>query len=161
MASLVTLKLNRCYAEPQDFADIVPIVILELHISRCHSNLRFLLGRLTVEDLEVHGPDLCIRRSMHIGLTLRRLTDAHFCKLKRLPLVDTCRDAGYRDLLHLARALERSFSSLEELVLDIPVSQDTHQKILQFVPAFPVLTNSHISLRANETSLGIFIPVLP
>ncbi|KAK0429975.1 hypothetical protein EV421DRAFT_1744666 [Armillaria borealis] len=47
----------------------------------------------------------------------------------------------------------RPFSSLEELVLDIPVSQDTHQDILQLVPAFPVLTSSHIGLRANKTSL--------
>ncbi|SJL17944.1 uncharacterized protein ARMOST_21515 [Armillaria ostoyae] len=33
MAFLVTLELDGCYAEPQDFADMVPIVIRELHIS--------------------------------------------------------------------------------------------------------------------------------
>ncbi len=56
MASLVTLELDRCDADPQDFADMVPIAIRDLRISRCHSNLRFLLGPLNVEGLEVHGP---------------------------------------------------------------------------------------------------------
>ncbi|PBK64948.1 hypothetical protein ARMSODRAFT_1022662 [Armillaria solidipes] len=60
-----------------------------------------------------------------------------------------------KDLLHFARALERPFSSLEKLVLDIPLSQDMHQKLLQLMLAFPVLTNSHIVSRANETSLGL------
>ncbi|PBK64961.1 hypothetical protein ARMSODRAFT_1006831 [Armillaria solidipes] len=54
MASLVTLELDRCNADPQDFADMVPITIRDLRISRCHSNLRFLLGPLNVEELEVH-----------------------------------------------------------------------------------------------------------
>ncbi len=43
---------------------------------------------------------------MPIGVTLRRLTDTDLGKLKRLRLVDTCRDEGCRDLLHLMRALE-------------------------------------------------------
>ncbi|PBK64941.1 hypothetical protein ARMSODRAFT_978635 [Armillaria solidipes] len=188
MASLVTLELNRCYVEPQDFSKIIPIVIRDLRISCCHSNLRFLLGPLTVDDLEVHGPDLDgdgtvsyeqpenygkAARTMHvtvgmwaapnapsecvpIGVTLRRLTDAHLGKFKRLCLIDTCRDAGCRDLLHLARALERPFSSLEELILDIPLSQDMHQKLIQLIPAFPVLQNSRIVSTVNETSLGHF-----
>ncbi|PBK95023.1 hypothetical protein ARMGADRAFT_1077788 [Armillaria gallica] len=130
MAPLMTMELNRCYAEPQDFAEMVPITIQKLFISRCHSNLFFLLGRLTVEDLEVHGPDLD-GECMPIGITLRRLTDAHLGKLKRLCLIDTCRDAGCRDLLHLARALKHPFLSLEELVLDIPLSQDMDQKLIQ------------------------------
>ncbi|SJL17937.1 uncharacterized protein ARMOST_21507 [Armillaria ostoyae] len=92
---------------------------------------------------------------MPIGITLLRLTDAHLGKLKRLCLVDTCRDAECRDLLHLARTLERPFSSLEKLVLDILLSQDMHQKLLQLMPAFPVLTNSHIVSRANGSSLGL------
>ncbi len=61
MASLVTLEPDRCDAEPQDFAEMI-IAIRDLRISRCHSNIRFLLGPLNVEDLEVHGPgsSLCI-----------------------------------------------------------------------------------------------------
>ncbi|KAK0184121.1 hypothetical protein F5146DRAFT_324803 [Armillaria mellea] len=158
-ASLATLELDGCYAEPQDFANMVPITILDLHISRCHSNLRFLLGPLTVENLEVHGPDLdwdC----MHIGITLRRLTDAHLSKMKRLCLVNTCGDAGCRDLVHLARALERLFSLLEELVLDIPLSQDMHRKLSELIPAFPVLTSPHIISRANETLLSMSLSFL-
>ncbi|SJL17930.1 uncharacterized protein ARMOST_21500 [Armillaria ostoyae] len=62
MASLVTLEIDRCDAEPQDFAEMLPMTIRDLRISRCHSNVHFLLGPLTVEDLEVHGPgsSLCI-----------------------------------------------------------------------------------------------------
>ncbi|SJL17923.1 uncharacterized protein ARMOST_21493 [Armillaria ostoyae] len=132
-ASLVTLELDGCYAEPQDFADMVPIAIRKLCISRCHSNLRFLLGPLTVEDLE--------RPHAHLGI------------MKRLCLVDTCRDAGCRGFLHLTRALEHPFLSLEELVLDIPLSQDLHQKLLSLMPAILTLKESHIVSRSNETSL--------
>ncbi len=62
MMSLVTLELDLCKAESQDFGDVVPIVLRDLRISVCHSNIRFLLGPLTVEDLEVNGPrlSLCI-----------------------------------------------------------------------------------------------------
>ncbi len=56
MASLVTLELDRCDAEPQDFTYMGPIVIRDLRISRCHPNMCFLLGPLIVENLEVHGP---------------------------------------------------------------------------------------------------------
>ncbi|SJL18102.1 uncharacterized protein ARMOST_21674 [Armillaria ostoyae] len=41
----------------------------------------------------------------------------------------------------------RPFSSLEELVLDLLLSQDIHQKLLQLSPAFPLLT--------SEISLGV------
>ncbi len=60
--SLVTLGLICCDVEPQDFSEMIPIIIRDLRISRCHSNMHFLLGPLTVEDLEVHGPGcfLCI-----------------------------------------------------------------------------------------------------
>ncbi|KAK0219328.1 hypothetical protein EDD85DRAFT_865972 [Armillaria nabsnona] len=105
MASLVTLESVCCDAEPQEISDMISIVIGDLCISICHSSMRFLLGPLTVEDLEVHGPDLD-RDCMPIGPTLRRLTNVHLDKLKRLYLVDACRDGGCRDLLHLARALE-------------------------------------------------------
>ncbi|KAK0431450.1 hypothetical protein EV421DRAFT_169149 [Armillaria borealis] len=152
--SLVTLELDRCDADPQDFADMVPITIRDLRISRCHLSLRFLLGPLTVENLEVHGPGLD-GECMPIGVTLRRLTDAHLGKLKKLCLVDTCLDAGCHDVLHLTRALERRFLSLEELILELPLPQDTHQKLLQLIPAFPVLKSSHIVSRANKTSLNI------
>ncbi|SJL18111.1 uncharacterized protein ARMOST_21683 [Armillaria ostoyae] len=141
-ASLVTLELDGCYAEPQDFADMVPITIQKLHISRCHSNLCFLLGPLMVEDLEVPGPDLD-GECMPIDVTLRRLTDAHLGIMKRLCLVDTCRDAGCRDFLHLTRALEGLFSSLKELVLDIPLSHDTHNRLVRLIPAFPLLKESY------------------
>ncbi|SJL18097.1 uncharacterized protein ARMOST_21669 [Armillaria ostoyae] len=154
MSPLVTLELDRCDAEPQDFADMVPITIRKLRIFRCHSSMRFMLGPLTVEDLEVHGPDLdgdC----MSIGVTLQRLTEAHLRQMKRLCLVYTCRDVGCRDLFHLASALERPFSSLEELVLDIPLSQDTHQKLLQLIPAFPMLKESRIVSRVTEISLSL------
>ncbi|PBK64954.1 hypothetical protein ARMSODRAFT_1006828 [Armillaria solidipes] len=80
--------------------------------------------RLSLEELEVHGPD-------------------------------TCGDAGCRDVLHLAGTLECPFSSLEELVLDIPLSQDMHPKLLQLIPAFPLLNNSPIVSRANETSIEL------
>ncbi len=42
MASLVTVELDRCDAEPQDFADMISITIRKLRVSRCHSNLCFL-----------------------------------------------------------------------------------------------------------------------
>ncbi|KAK0482163.1 hypothetical protein EDD18DRAFT_1467858, partial [Armillaria luteobubalina] len=53
--SLVTLELDRCDAEPQDLFDMVETTIRDLRILRCHSNMRFLLGPVTVEDLEIHG----------------------------------------------------------------------------------------------------------
>ncbi|KAK0219293.1 hypothetical protein EDD85DRAFT_865887 [Armillaria nabsnona] len=170
MASLVTLELDRCNADPQDFTDMVPVTLRDLCISRCHSNLRFLLGPLNVEGLEVHGPSSSLYLTlpeltitlvgldgecMPIGVTLRRLTDAHLSGMQRLCLVDTCQDAGCRDVLHLAHALERHFLSLEELILDLPLSQDTYQKLLRLIPAFPVLKKSYIVSRANETSLDM------
>ncbi|PBK95036.1 hypothetical protein ARMGADRAFT_1077798 [Armillaria gallica] len=160
MASLLTLELDRCNADPQDFTDMVPVTLRDLCISRCHPNLRFLLGPLNVEELEVHGPSLN-GECMPIGVTLRRLTDTHLGRMQRLCLVDTCRDAGCRDVLHLAHALERHFLSLEELILDLPLSQDTHQKLLRLIPSFPVLKKSYIVSRANETSLGNFLSLLP
>ncbi len=60
MATLVTLELDDCYAEPQDFSEMIPIAIRDLRISRCHSNIHFLLGPLTVEDLEVRGQGLSL-----------------------------------------------------------------------------------------------------
>ncbi len=42
---------------------------------------------------------------MHIGFTLRRLTDTQLVNI-RLCLVDTCEDVGCRDVLHFTRALE-------------------------------------------------------
>ncbi|PBK81031.1 hypothetical protein ARMGADRAFT_1146753 [Armillaria gallica] len=133
MASFMTLELDCCDAELQDFADMVPITIRKLCIARCRSNVRFLLVPLNVEDLRVHGPDPdgdCVP----IGITLRRLTDANIGKMRRLCLIDTCQEAGCRDLLHLTRALE-----------------DMHQKLLQLTPSFPVLKYSHIASRANKT----------
>ncbi|KAK0187500.1 hypothetical protein F5146DRAFT_1123257, partial [Armillaria mellea] len=56
MASLVTLELHGCNAEPQDFSEMMPITIQKLLISRSHPNVRFLLGPLSVEELVVHGP---------------------------------------------------------------------------------------------------------
>ncbi len=61
MASLVTLGLVCCDAEPQDFSEMIPIIIRDLRIPRCHSSMRFLLGPLTAEDLEVHGPGSFLR----------------------------------------------------------------------------------------------------
>ncbi|SJL17931.1 uncharacterized protein ARMOST_21501 [Armillaria ostoyae] len=92
---------------------------------------------------------------MPIGITLWRPTDAHLGKLKRLSIVDTCCDAGCHDILHLAHALERPFSSLEELVLEIPLLDNMHQKLMQLIPAFPMLKNGHIVSRTNETSLDL------
>ncbi|KAK0207502.1 hypothetical protein IW262DRAFT_534962 [Armillaria fumosa] len=152
-ASLLTMVLDHCDADPQDFADMTSITLRDLRMSRYHLNLRFLLGPLTAEDLEVHGPDLD-GECMPIGITLRRFTDTHLGKMKRLRLVDTCRDVGCR-FLHLTRPLERPFLSLEELILDLPLSQDMHHKLLQLIPAFPVLKDSHIVSRVNETSLDI------
>ncbi|KAK0460811.1 hypothetical protein IW261DRAFT_1428754 [Armillaria novae-zelandiae] len=88
---------------------------------------------------------------MHIGVTLRRLTDAHLGQLRKLCLVDTCCDAGCRDVLHM-----RPFSSLDELVLDIPLSNNIRRKLMQLLPAFPVLTNCRIVSRTqNEDSLTL------
>ncbi|KAK0184111.1 hypothetical protein F5146DRAFT_1145742 [Armillaria mellea] len=67
-AALVTLVLDRCDADPQDFADMVPITLRDLRISRCHSNLRFLLGSLTVENLEVY----CLGSSLVSDLSQTR-----------------------------------------------------------------------------------------
>ncbi|SJL15327.1 uncharacterized protein ARMOST_18820 [Armillaria ostoyae] len=153
MASLVTLELHGCNAEPQDFSEMMSITIRKLFISRSHPNVRFLLGPLNVEELVVHGPGLD-DECMRIGVTLRRLTDAHLGKLRRLCLVNTCRDAGCRDVLHLTHVLEARLSSIEDLVLDIPLSRNTHQNLLRVTPAFPALKNSRIISRTNETSPG-------
>ncbi|KAK0207508.1 hypothetical protein IW262DRAFT_1498621 [Armillaria fumosa] len=149
LGSLVTLELDRCDAEPQDFSDMVAINIGDLRILRCHSNVRFLLGPAIVVNLEVCDPRLD-RECMPIGVTLRRLTGAHLGQLRRLCLVDICLDAGCRDLMHMVRAFERPFPKLEELVLDIPLSDDIHRKLIQLLPAFPVLTNCRIVSRTNE-----------
>ncbi|KAK0435778.1 hypothetical protein EV421DRAFT_1834529 [Armillaria borealis] len=58
MASLVTLELHGCNAEPQDFSEMMSITIRKLFISQSHPNVRFLLGPLNVEELVVHGPGL-------------------------------------------------------------------------------------------------------
>ncbi|KAK0467526.1 hypothetical protein IW261DRAFT_1612992 [Armillaria novae-zelandiae] len=42
--SLATLELDRCDAEPQDLSDMAGISIRDLRLSRCNSNVRFLLG---------------------------------------------------------------------------------------------------------------------
>ncbi|KAK0221312.1 hypothetical protein IW262DRAFT_1493166 [Armillaria fumosa] len=154
MASLVALELHGCNAEPQDLSEMMTIRIRKLFISRSHPNVRFLLGPLSVEELVVHGPgmdDEC----MHVGVTLRRLTDAHLGHLRRLCLVNTCRDVERKDIMHLTRVLEVSrarFSSLEELIVDIPLSQDTLQKLLRMIPAFPALNKVRIVSWTNETS---------
>ncbi|KAK0462250.1 uncharacterized protein EV420DRAFT_1180033 [Desarmillaria tabescens] len=141
MASLVTLELNGCSADPQDFSEMMPITIRKLCISRCDPNVRFLLGPLSVEELEVHGLGMD-GECMCIGVTLRRLTDAHLNTLKRICLVNICRDAGCRDVLHLMRVLETrsdSFSSLKGLVLDFPLPEDIIPKLIKAMSAFPVL----------------------
>ncbi len=60
-ASLGTLELEGCDADPQDFAGMAPMSIRRLSISRCHSNIRFILGPLAVEELEVYGPGSLFR----------------------------------------------------------------------------------------------------
>ncbi|KAK0475396.1 hypothetical protein IW261DRAFT_1567790 [Armillaria novae-zelandiae] len=139
-ASLVTLELEGCDAEPQDFAGMASVSIRRLSISCCHSSIRFILGPLAVEELEVYGPALdggC----MHVGVTLRRLTDGN---LKRLYVIDTCRDSGCRDIVHLTRALETRLASLEVLVLDIPFSQSTLEKLLRVVSLYPALKTLYL-----------------
>ncbi|KAK0431459.1 hypothetical protein EV421DRAFT_169817 [Armillaria borealis] len=99
MASLVILELDRCDAEPQDFAEMTPVAIRDLRISRCHSNGGLLLSK-TWRYLD--------GECMNIDITLRRLTEAYIGKMKRLCPVDTCQDTGCRDLLHLTRVMEIS-----------------------------------------------------
>ncbi|KAK0482158.1 hypothetical protein EDD18DRAFT_1362598 [Armillaria luteobubalina] len=53
--SLVMLELYRCHAELQDFSGMAAITIRDLRILRYHSNVHFLLGPVTVVDLEVRG----------------------------------------------------------------------------------------------------------
>ncbi|KAG7442535.1 uncharacterized protein BT62DRAFT_374521 [Guyanagaster necrorhizus] len=60
-ASLTTVELEGCDAEPQDFVGMAPVCIRRLVISRCHSNIRFILGPLTVEELEMYGPGSSFR----------------------------------------------------------------------------------------------------
>ncbi|KAK0462300.1 uncharacterized protein EV420DRAFT_1761572 [Desarmillaria tabescens] len=142
-ASLTTLELEECDAEPQDFSEMASVAIRRLSISRCHSNVRFILGPLTVEELEVHGPSLD-EECTHVGVALRRLTDGN---LKRLHLINTCRDPGCRDVLHLAHALETQptrFPSLEVLILDIPLSQDTMEKLFRTVSVYPALKRLYL-----------------
>ncbi|KAK0431388.1 hypothetical protein EV421DRAFT_170039 [Armillaria borealis] len=139
-ASLITLDLEGCDAEPQDFAGMAPVSIRRLSISRCHSNIRFILGPVTVEELEVYGRGLdggC----MHVGVALRRLTDGN---LKRLYVIDTCQDSGCRDIVHLVRALETRLASLEVLVLDIPSPQGTLEKLLRVVSLYPALKTLYL-----------------
>ncbi len=96
--------------------------------------------------------------------------------VKRLCLIDTCRDAGCCNLLHLKHASEvsasalaaavpsianfwmsqRPFLPLKELVLVLPLLHGMHQKLLRLIPFFPVYKNSHIASKANEMSLGMF-----
>lgn len=138
--ALVTLELEGCDAEPQDFAGMASVSIRRLSISRCHSNIRFILGPLAVGELEVYGPGLdggC----MHVGVTLRRLTGGN---LKSLYVIDTCRDSGCRDILHLTRALETRLASLEVLVLDIPFSQGTLEKLVRVVSVYPALKTLYV-----------------
>ncbi|KAK0434518.1 uncharacterized protein EV420DRAFT_1488638 [Desarmillaria tabescens] len=75
-----------------DFAEMIPVAIRKLCISWCDPNVRFLLGPLSVEDLEVNG-------------------------------------LGPHEW----------FSSLEELVLDIPLPQDIIPKLVKAISAIPVL----------------------
>ncbi len=74
MVSLVTLELDLCNAESQNFGDVVPIVIRDLRISRCHSNMRFFwdlsllkIRRCTVQvclsGSDLAGTDRDARRS--------------------------------------------------------------------------------------------------
>ncbi|KAK0471875.1 hypothetical protein IW261DRAFT_1571566 [Armillaria novae-zelandiae] len=77
MVSLVALELHSCNVEPQDFSEMTTITIRKLFISQSHPNVHFLLGPLRVEELVVHGPVGLDDECMHIGVTLRRLTDAH------------------------------------------------------------------------------------
>ncbi|KAK0467530.1 Fungalysin metallopeptidase-domain-containing protein [Armillaria novae-zelandiae] len=129
---LVMLEVDQCDAKSQDLSDVMGITIRDLRISRCHANVRFLLGPVTVLNLE------------EVTNSLVDLDDAHLGQLRRLCLVDTCGDAGCRDLLHM-----QPFSSLEELVIDIPLSNDIHRKLLQLLPAFPVLTNCRVVSRTE------------
>ncbi|KAK0491761.1 hypothetical protein EDD18DRAFT_1109508 [Armillaria luteobubalina] len=46
------------------------------------------------------------------------------------------------------------FSSLKELILDIPLSINIHRKLMQLLPAFPVLTMWRIMSRSNENLLA-------
>ncbi|KAK0462301.1 uncharacterized protein EV420DRAFT_1180996 [Desarmillaria tabescens] len=138
--SLATLELEGCDAEPQDFTGMAPINIRRLSISHCDSNARFLLGPLVVEELEVYGPGLdggC----MNIGVALRRLTDGN---LKRLYVIDTCRDPGCRDIVHLTRALETRLASLEVLVLDISLPQSALEKLVRTVSMYPALKTLYL-----------------
>ncbi len=56
---------------------------------------------------------------------------------------------------------QRPLTSLKELVLDIPLPQEMRQKLLQLIPTFPMLKESRIVSRANETSIGMFLLFLP
>ncbi len=118
---------------------------------------------------------------MPSGITLWQLTDVHLDKLKRLYLVDTCRDMGCHDLLHLAHALEVSVQTWvailsstvnfghpsihshhsRSLVLDISLLDNMHQKLMKLIPAFPVLRNSHVASGANGKLIGMFLSFLP
>ncbi|KAK0207485.1 hypothetical protein IW262DRAFT_1302698 [Armillaria fumosa] len=86
-ASLVTLELEGCDAEPQDFAGMTPVSIWRLSISRFHSNMP---SPLAVKELELYRPGLdegCI----HVGVPLRMGGN-----LKRVYDIDTCRDSCFR-----------------------------------------------------------------
>ncbi|KAK0241033.1 hypothetical protein EDD85DRAFT_948124 [Armillaria nabsnona] len=56
--SLVSLELEGCDAERQNFTGLAPVSIRRLSISRCHFNIHFILGPLAVEELEMYGPGL-------------------------------------------------------------------------------------------------------
>ncbi len=86
----------------------------DLRISIYYSNIRFLLGPLsrrfggawsTFVSLYLTSQELTGMLAdldwdcMPIGITLRRLTDAHISKIRRSYLVNTCRDVGCRHLL--------------------------------------------------------------
>ncbi len=61
MASPVTLELDCCATELQDVADMVPTTIRKLRTCLSMSlESVFSLGPLTVEDLEIRGPNSCL-----------------------------------------------------------------------------------------------------
>ncbi|KAK0467517.1 hypothetical protein IW261DRAFT_1061308 [Armillaria novae-zelandiae] len=143
---LVMLQVDQCDAKPQDFSDIMGSAYLAVS---CECALSFGTGHclefgVTNSLLGLDG------ECMRIGVTLRRLTDAHLGQLRRLCLVDTCSDAGCRDLMHM-----RPFSSLEEILVDILLSNNVHRKLMQVLPVFPVLTNCRgFSRTENEDLLS-------
>ncbi|PBK95034.1 hypothetical protein ARMGADRAFT_1077797 [Armillaria gallica] len=144
MASLVTVELDQCDAEPQDFADMMPITMRKLRVSRCHLNLYFLWDlslsktwrsvvqiRVSVWDLAVTNPFIGLDDA-HLGkirssirAEMQDVTRGHILQFAPTVKISPNRsilDDAYTSLT--SRTYRGHLSSLEKHVSDVRLLRD-------------------------------------